>query len=781
MTALWTKLRRDLWHARGQAVAIGVVVACAVATSVGSVATARALARSRDLYYAQSGMPDVFADAARVPAAVAGRLAAVPGVADLDTRAVGDARLSWRGGTARVRLISTAPDGGRLGRLDLRSGRLPGAGEAVISEGFASATGLASGARVSLTVNGRMEPVTVSGVVLSPEHVYAIPPGGLFPDDRAFGLVWMRREAVEDALDLEGAFDQVALRLARGASVPDVVEQVDRVLRPFGGLGAFGRDRLLSNRFLSDEIRQLDNMATVLPSIFLGVAVFLVAVALSRIVAAQRMQIGTLKALGYGDLAIGVHYAGFAAAVALAGAAVGVALGHAFGLYMSRMYTAFYRFPVLDYRADPRAMASAAGLALAASLAGAAGAVRRAVRLRPAEAMRPPAPGRYRPTLFERLGAGVLLSLPARMSLRGLARRPVRSLLGAVGIATAVAVLVTGSFFTDAMDFMIRLAFEEALRADATVTFTHVVARSAGDELARIPGVLAVEPTRDLAAILRNGQRSERVALAGTVPAATLSGVVGEDGRRITVPPSGLVISSRLAKLLRVRPGDAVQVEILEGRRAVGELAISATVNDVLGLGATASLATLRRLGREGDVITGAQLAVDPAARDAVARALDARPGVAGVSWRAETVRSFRGTIARTLLAFAAMLVGFAVAIAGGVVYSAVRTSFAERSRELATLRVIGFTRAEAWRVLVGEVALQLAVALPLGALLGYGLSALSSHAFESDLFRIPVVIARSTWLFGLGVTAAAALATSLVARRWIRRIELADALRSGE
>lgn len=781
MTGLWTKLRRDLWQSRGQAVAIAVVVACAVATSAGSVATARALARSRDLYYARAAMPDVFADAARVPAPVAARLAGIPGVVDLETRAVGDGRVAWPGGFARVRVASVTPEGGRLGRLHVRSGGLPGVGEAAISEGFATAAGLGPGDRLSLTMNGRLQRVTVSGVVLSPEYVYAIPPGGLFPDDRAFGLVWMARPAVEAAFDLEGAFDRVVLRVAPGARVDDVVDEVDAVLRPFGGLGASGRDRLVSNRFLSDEIRQLDNMATVLPAIFLGVAAFLVSVAMTRLVASQRMQVGMLKALGYGDRAIGLHYAAYAAAIALLGAVVGAGLGHALGASMSRMYMDFYRFPLLDYRADPGAMATAALLALGASLGGAAGAVRRAIRLAPAEAMRPPAPGRYRPTLLERLGAGALLSLPARMSLRGLARRPVRAAFGTLGLASAVAVLVTGAYFGDAMDFMLRLAFERALRADATVAFTRPVGRAAVQELARLPGVLVAEPTRTLPAVLRRGARSERVGLTGAAPGATLSLVVGEDERAVPVPATGLVVSARLAALLDARPGDRLRVELLDGRRATGELELVATVDDVLGLSATASLETLRRLARDGDVIGGANLAIDPVARPAVARALDARPAVAGLSWRADTIASFRRTIARSLLAFAGMLVGFAVAIAGGVVYSAVRSAFADRSRELATLRVIGFTRTEAWRVLVGEVALQLAGALPLGALLGLGLSALSSHAFESDLFRIPVVVERSTWLFALGITTAATLATSLVARRWIRRIDLADALRSGD
>jgi len=396
--------------------------------------------------------------------------------------------------------------------------------------------------------------------------------------------------------------------------------------------------------------------------------------------------------------------------------------------------------------------------------------------------MRPPAPGDFRPTLVERLaGAPALLSLPARMSLRGLARRPARAALGTLGIASAVAVLVTGAFFGDAIDFMMRLAFQRALRADATVTFSRPVSRTALQELRRLPGVLAAEPSRDEPALLRRGARSQRVAIAALEPGARLSAIVGEDQRAVPVPPAGLVISARLAELLDARPGDRVEVELLSGRRAGGQLPIAATVEDVLGLTATASLETLRQLARQGGLVTGAQLAVDPAARLALDRALRARPGVAAVSWRADTIRSFRETLARTMLSMAGLLVGFAVAIAGGVVYSAVRASFSERSRELATLRVIGYTRLEAWRVLVGEVALQLLAALPLGALLGLGLALLSAHAFESDLFRIPVVVDRSTWLFALGITSGATLLASLVALRWIRRLDLVDALRSGD
>ncbi len=784
MRALDRKLLRDLWRARGQGMAIAAVVACATASYVGSTATWRALERSREIFYARQDFADVFAEARRVPEPVARRIEELPGVAEVETRVAALSRVEVAGGSGRARLLSLAPGGGRLNRVYLRRGRLPSPAarrEALVSENFAEANRLGPGDELVLTVNGRRERVLLTGVALSPEFVYAIPPGGMLPDDRRFGILWLPRRALEAATDMEGAFDSVSLRLAPGASEDDVVAGLDRILAPFGGLGAHGRERQISHRYLSDETRQLKGMAEVVPAIFLGVAAFLVSVTLTRLVAAQRGQIGTLKALGYGGRAIGAHYAAFALAVAAAGAAAGAGLGHLFGAWMSRNYTDFFRFPVLDYRADPGAMATGAALALGAALAGAAGAVRAAVRLAPAAAMRPAAPAVYRRTLAERLGLSALLSIPGRMALRNLQRRPVRALLGTLGIGSAVAVLVTGAYYKDAIDFMVDLAFGRALRADATVAFTDPVSTEAVRELGRLPGVLAAEPFRSEPALLRRGHRSERLALGGAPPGSDLWRLVGVDGRAVPVPSEGLVVSARLAHLLRVAPGESVRVELLQGRRRAGEMRVAATVDDVLGLAATGSLAAVSRLAGDGDVVSGAYLVVDPRSRPEVERLLSERPRVAAVTWRTDALRAFRDTLGELVLAYAGILVAFAVAIAAGVVYNAVRISYAERERELATLRVIGFTRLEAWRVLLGELALQLLAALPAGAALGLGLAWLSASSFESDLFRMPIVVERSTWVFAFGVTAAAAAATSLGALRWIARQDLAGALKSGE
>jgi putative ABC transport system permease protein len=497
-------------------------------------------------------------------------------------------------------------------------------------------------------------------------------------------------------------------------------------------------------------------------------------------VAAERSQIGMLKAIGYGSGALAAHYARIVAAIALAGVAGGAALGEPIGRGLARSYQGFYRFPRLAYEPAPDAMVLAGVLALAAALAGAAGAVLRAARLPPAEAMRPEPPASFRPSLPERLGLARLLSPAGRMALRNVARRPVRALLSALGLASAVAVLVVGAFSLDALDFVLELSFARAQRQDATVTFTEPASPAALHEIRSVPGVVAAEPFRAVAATLRSGHRSYRTAITGVPPGAELQRIVGVDGRVQPVPASGLVLSSQLARILAVEAGDAVRVEVLEGRRPARELRVEGTVDDVLGVSATLPLDALGRL-LEDRAVSGAWIATDAArAEEAYAR-LRGRPRVAGVVLRSSAVESYRKLIAGLVLAYAAVLVGFAAAIAAGVVYNAARVTFVERAREAATLRVLGFTRGETFRVLAEELAGELAVALPVGCGLGWLFAFALSAAMRTDLYRIPVVVESSTYAFAVGVTALAAATTALALRRWVARLDLVEVLKSRE
>jgi putative ABC transport system permease protein len=788
MTALDRKLLRDLWQIRGQAAAISLVIACGVATFVMSLSTLSSLRLTLEAYYERYRFAQVFAHLKRAPDPVAARIAEIPGVARVETRVVEPVTLDVPGfpEPASGRLVSV-PDRPAPGLNDrhIRQGRYieaGHAGEVLASEGFARAHGLTPGDSIRAVLNGRLQRLRIVGVALSPEFVYLIREGDILPDDRRYGVFWMGETELAAAFDMEGAFNDVSLTLEPGASEPEVIRRLDRLLGPYGGLGAYGRDDQPSHKFISNELNELRGMALIVPTIFLAVAAFLLHVVVSRLVGTQREQIAALKAFGYTRVEVGRHYLKLVLLIALAGVAMGTAVGARLGRSVTELYTRFFHFPVFEFRLDAGVVALAALVSLGASALGTLASVVRATSLPPAEAMQPEPPARYRPTLLERLGLQRLLAPPVRMILRHLEREPVRTLLSTLGIALAVAVLILGNFMVDAVDYAMDSQFSVAQRQDVSVSFAEPTNARALSDLAHLPGVRRAEPYRALPVRLRSGHRSRRLGLMALPPDGTLYRVVDVDRREIPLPPDGVVLSEKLARVLGVKVEEDVTVEILEGRRPVREVPVTGLVADFAGVSAYMDIDAARRLMEEGDVISGAFLAADPRRMDDLYAELKVSPRVAGVAIKGATLESFRRTVAENLLRMRFFNVLFAGVIAVGVVYNAARIALSERGRELATLRVIGFARAEISLILLGELAVLTLAAIPVGLLLGYGLAALVIRlAYDTELFRIPLVVGRSTYGFAASVTLLAALGSGLVVRRLLDRLDLVAVLKSKE
>jgi putative ABC transport system permease protein len=787
MTALNRKLLRDLAAMRGQAFAICSVIGCGVAAFVMSLNTLESLRRTQQEYYERYRFADVFASLTRAPRALESRIVRIPGVARVETRIVASVNLDVPGllEPAVGRLVSV-PDHPRpgLNELYLRAGRWiepRRAGEVLVSEAFADAHGLEPGDAVSAVINGRWQRLQIAGIALSPEYIFQIRPGELLPDEKRFGVFWMGEEQLAAAFDMEGAFNDVVLTVRRGASLPEIVERLDQLLAPYGSAGAYDRSEQISHRYLSDEIKQLRSMGLIAPSIFLAVAAFLLNIVLTRLIGTQREQIAALKAFGYTHWEVGFHYLKLVLLIVLAGAGLGTMAGSWMGRNLTEMYTQFYRFPVFGFRFDVRVALMGAGISTLAGVLGTLTAVLRAVRLPPAEAMRPEPPHTYRPTVVERLGLQRLFTPAARMILRHLERQPLKAALASLGIALAAAVLILGSFMQDAIEFLMDLQFQRAQRQDMTVTFVEPTTASAVYDVRHLPGVAAAEPFRSIPVRMRAAHRHRRLMILGVPPGNSLHRLIDLLGVEITVPEHGLVLSQKLAELLDVRVGGTVVVEVLEGRRPVREIPVTGLIADFAGLQAYMHLPALHRLLEESDVLSGAYLQVDAAQADALYRELKQTPQVAGVTVKQAALDSFRQTIAENLLRFRTFNVIFACVIAIGVVYNSARISLSERSRELATLRVIGFTRGEISRILLGELAVLTGLAIPLGLLMGYGFAAFASAALDTEMYRIPLVVNASTYAFAATVVIIAALVSGLIVRRRLDRLDLIAVLKTRE
>jgi putative ABC transport system permease protein len=787
VSALDRKLVRDLLAMKGQALAIALVIASGVAMFVMYLSNFQSLRRTQAAYYDQQRFADVFAQLKRAPQRLEEQLREIPGVVAVDTRVVADVTLDVPGldTPARGRLVSLPSYGRpRLNDVVLRRGRMldpTRPDEILASEAFGLAHHFEPGDHLAALINGKRRTLTIVGFALSPEYIYTIPPGELFPDDRRFGILWMERKALASAFNMEGGFNDVTLKLTPGASSPEAIERLDRLLAPYGGLGAMPRALQFSNWTLDSELKQLETFGIIVPLLFFGVAAFILNVALTRALALQRPQIAALKALGYTNVELAWHYLKWALAIAAVGALLGTAGGAWLGAWMIRLYNQFFRFPILDYRLSPDLALAAILVSLGAVALGALFSVRRAVAIPPAEAMRPVAPARYRPSLAERTPLGRHVSHAARTVLRNLEREPFRALASIVGIAFAVAVLVVSFVMIDAMDVLKELQFSFVQRQDVTLTFVEPRSARALYELRALPGVEYVEPARSVPVRMRHGHRYRDVAVLGLPAAPTLNRVVDRSGRVFTLPPEGLLISKTLAGVLGVATGESVTLEVLEGKRPVREATVAGLVDDILGLSAYMELSALHRLMREGDSLSGANLQVDQVALPALYRRLKATPAVAGVSLIEMALKSFEQTMAQNMNIMTTMDVLFAAIIAFGVVYNSARVSLSERSHELASLRVLGFTRAEISLILLGELALLTLLALPLGAGLGFLMARGIMAAVESEVYRIPVVITPQGLARAALIVSAAAAFSGLVVRRKLDRLDLIGVLKTRE
>jgi len=785
--ALDRKLLRDLLGLRGQAVAIAMVIVSGVATYVMSVSTLDSLRRTQETYYRDHRFADAFVSLKRAPEEIAARIREIPGVDLVETRVAAAATLDIPGfpDPVRAQIVSVPDDGNpTLNRLFLRKGRMIDPrrdDEVVLSEPFAEAHRFLPGDSFAAVINGKRKTMTVAGIGLSPEHIYQISPGGMFPDYRRYGVLWMGRKALATAYDMEGAFNDAAMTLSRGASLPDVIQRLDSLLERYGGLGAYGRKDQVSHRYLTEEFRQLGTLAAIFPVIFLGVAAFLLNVVVSRLVGTQREQIAALKAFGYANRGIGVHYAKLVALIALAGAAGGLAFGAWLGKSLSELYMDFYRFPFLEYVLRPGVAAVACLVSVAAALLGALQSVRRAALLPPAEAMRPEPPERFRETALERAGLKRLLSQPARMIARHIARRPVKSLLSIAGVAFACAILMVGRFQEDALDFMVDVELRAAQREDLTVAFVEPVSRRAIHELRGIPGVEFAEPYRSVPVRFRSGHRTYRTSLRGIEPDARLYRLLDTDLRPIEIPSGGILLTDQLGKILGVRAGDTLTVEVLEGRRPVREAIVSRLVPQYVGVSAYMNLSEQNRLLGEGDAISGAYLFTDKRHLPEIYRALKGMPRIAGTSIREVEIRSFYDTLGETLLVFTLINTLLAGTIAFGVVYNSARIALSERSRELASLRVLGYTRGEISYILLGELGVITLAAIVPGFLIGRGLCGYIATNLASELYRVPLILESDTYAFAAAVVLVSACLSGLIVRRRLDRLDLVAVLKTRE
>lgn len=787
MKAIDIKLLRDFKRLWLQALAIALVLACGVAILLTAIGMYTALSDTRLAYYERNRFADVFSSVTRAPETLLSEISQIEGVLHVEARITGTAVLDIPGFVkAAIGHVISIPEETEpvLNVPLLTSGRYPDAAspfEVVVNAPFAEAHAFALGDRFSANLRGQKRELTIVGTAQSPEFIYTIGPGAMMPDNTTFGIIWMPKPAAAAAFDMTGAFNDISLSLAANAPTAPVIEALDTLLEPYGSLGAHDRTTQLSNAFLDAELAQLRGMAAVLPPVFFGISGFLVSIVMSRIVALERSEIGLLKAIGYSNVEICLHFLMLAVLIAIVGIIIGWIAGTALARALAFQYAQFFEFPYVIFRVSYWVYAAAALAAVVTTCLGAIQSALKAAGLAPAIAMQPPAPPRFKRSMIDRAVTRLNLTQSTTMILRSLFRWPLRSLLTALGLGLAVSSVIASMFMNDALDDIVDLAFYQSNRQDAIFLFASDFPEAVLEDIRALDGVLQAEGQQFQTVELRNRHFAKRVAIEARPPETDLSRVVGATGEVLVAPPGGILLSDQLARQLDVQAGDQVTAEFLGGRRETFTLTVTGIAEQYLGLGAYMDLAYLNTLFRQSPQLTTVNVTHDSQETEALHETIKDIPGLAGIVELTENRRSFEETIAQNVVVMNAVYITIAVLITIGVAYNAARIQLSERARELASLRILGFSKAEVSYILVGEMMLLALIAQPIGWLIGAWIAQAMTNAFSSDLYTVPLVLKPATFTTASLVVLGAALASVLVVRRRLDRLNLVAVMKTRE
>ena len=787
LSPLNRKLLRDLWRIKGQAIAIGLVIALGVLMLVMMSGLVQSLEETRRAYYERHRLAQVFAPLQRAPESILARLVVLEGVTAVAGRVTGSALINLPDEDLPLSAQAVSlPDRGeaRLNDIYLTSGRRPDPtreSEIVLLQDFAKAHGLSPGDRLSATMNGARRVFNIVGLAQAPEFLYSAPPGEFIPDDNRFAVIWMSQSALAAVYDMNGAVNQILLGVVDEGRSEAILDRVDQLLEPYGGLGAYGLSDHVSNRFMEEEINGLKVSNRIVPPIFLAVAAFLLNIVISRMIHAEREQIGLLKAFGYRDSEISLHYLKFILLIAVSGALLGCLLGVLSGRSLAQFYQSYYKFPFLVFQVDPATFLLGTLVSVLAASAGGMWVLIGVYRLTPAVAMQPPAPSDY--SRSAKLSAWLKRGLdqPGRMVARRLLRQPGRAAGGIVGIAAGMSLAVAMLNVMSSFDRTMALSFTLIDRSDLQVSFIEPLSDKVLYELQSIEGVIEVEPVRSVAVLFSHGQQSYRGAITGLPPSVRLNRALDAEQQAIPMHDEGIVLGSALADLLQVSPGDMLTVNVREGRQPKLQIPVTAVAETLIGSPAYMALDRLNRVLREPNRVSGAYLRIDSSQQDQIFRKIKALPAIAGVSLKHKARQAFQTLVDNSAGAVRYLMAAIAGVISFGIVYNSARIAFAERARDLASLRVIGFSRSETAFVLLAELAIITLLALPLGGLIGYYLVFAISKGFSTDLYQVSAVFVPQSYGFAALAVIIAALFSGWLVKRDIDRIDLVSALKIRE
>jgi len=784
------KLRRDVYRRKGALLALVAIVAVGMSCYVAMEGVYRDLDNSRAAFYREYHLADFTVDLKRAPLSAAAAVEEVPNVRRARPRVSVAVTIDLENTPEPVsgRAISMPLEKRPvLNDVLMRSGTWfsSAEGEVIVNADFAAANGIVPGSTLDVLLLDKQHRLLVVGTAMSPEFVYLLPPsGGLAPDPKTFGVLYMPEDFLEKSADLDGACNQIVGMACdtREIALSNMLELLEEKLDPYGVVSTTPRSEQPSVKFLSEELKGLEATAAILPVVFFGVAALVLNVLITRMVAQQRTSIGVLRAIGYtwGDMLR--HYLAYGALIGAAGAVLGAALGIWLQGIFCRLYALYFSLPEIEPHFYGDIMAAGSAVSVLFAVAGSARGAWHAVKMAPAVAMQPPMPEVGGAIILERIRPlWGMLGFAWKMIMRTIFRNPFRSTVTLLSGLVSTALLFATVHTYSAFAYLVDHEYERTAHHDFQMALRDPVDGRAVAETASLPGVTYAEGQLAVPCRLSRGPYSKRLVVTGMPEPSRLYTPIDAAGNPITVPEGGLILTRKLADILHVRPGETLRMRPLIGRRRETVVPVVALVDTYLGLSAYADIGYLGRLIGEYRVVNAVFGTTGGAARNEFLEEIKRRPSAVGYGERSRTLKLIDDVIGASLGPSIAVLVLFAGIIALGSMLNTNLVSLSEREREVGSLRVMGYTPLQALKIFAGESLVVYIFAVAAGLAAGVGLARLISMAYYTEIYRFPVVIRAWQFAAAAAMMAVFFIAAQLLIYRVIIGLDWLEVLKSRE
>ena len=778
------KLGRDFMGLLAPAIVLSLVMTAGLSSLIMSRSVLKSLLESKKRTYQQLQFADLFIPLVRIPRNALERLKQFDEVQRVECRITADGQvlLPSEKQNIQARFHSLASEGSVLNVLKIMDGRFPPHSSytnALLSDAFASAWKIKPGDTVELLLKGRKLKLRVSGLVRSAEYVYQAGSATSIPEDRLFSVWWINERLLEEIMQMRSSCNDILMSLKRGSHWHALQKPMEKILRPFGYTQMIPRDRQISNYFIESELTQLKAMAIFVPGIFLSVTLFLLNITMARVLLTQRESIGTLYAFGLPRIQLLLNTLILGLLCLVPGAILGMFFGWWLAKEVFRIYLEFYRFAYSEFQFDTNSALLSILLCITTGLAGSAFALRGLLSNTPAALLRPNPPAHTRSTRFDSLGVLRHLSLTTRMSLRNLFRRPFQSIVTAAGLAISLALLVFARFERIAISQMIEREFELTQLQTHTFLFSTRLPNSIGNSIRYLlpPGLLETHLT--LPVILEKGIASRELTLQIKRETHQLRGDAPE--RQRTLTHSGLSLSRSLAEALNVKPGDDVQITTREAIPKSATIRISNLNENLLGYVASLPENEFRKIWPSEASTNSALFRATLGSITPTKRLADTIPTLSGALEKNFEKKIFEKTVAENIGIFENFMIAFAILIAIGVLYNNARIQFAERQSELSLLRAVGFLEIELTFLFWSDYIILTSLSLAPGLLLGRWLVEWVMRGIETEMFRIPVDISGTTYIWACLVLFLGIFFAAILIQPHIRKIPFITVLKTKE